>query len=159
MVMVVSLTKREFWNVMNVVDNNAKACRIYCSIVSLLASILIRAPWYSLTPRSHNLSGSLPKVTVLSVTPMYDTVAIHYLPSSSGWVRDIVIPHKKYTGNTWTCSYSFYGEIYYNSPSRLLNLDWTVPATRVRCSLMVSFQFSLYHSISYSSPAIRDTLF
>ena len=61
---------------------------------------LIRAPSSSLTPRSHNLSGSLPKVTVLSVTPMYDTVAIHYVPSSSGWVRDIVIPHKKYTGNT-----------------------------------------------------------
>ena len=32
--------------------------------------------------------------------PMYDTIAIHYLPSSSGWVCDFMIPHKKYTGNT-----------------------------------------------------------
>lgn len=46
--------------------------RTYCSIVSLLVSILVCVPRFSATPTFHNLStcSSLPELTVLSVTPM-----------------------------------------------------------------------------------------
>ena len=37
--------------------------------------ILVHAPRSSLTPRSHNLSSSLSKLTVLSVAPMHNNVA------------------------------------------------------------------------------------
>ena len=92
MVLVVDLAKSMLWNV--VVDNNVMGKLSALSSVSylrsssaLLQSLSIHLEQSSLTPRSHKLSSSLPKLTVLSVAPMHDTVADHYLPSGSLWVQ------------------------------------------------------------------------
>ena len=81
------------WNV--VVDNNVMGKLSALSSVSylrsssaLLQSLSIHLEQSSLTPRSHKLSSSLPKLTVLSVAPMHDTVASQYVPSSSLWVQE-----------------------------------------------------------------------
>ena len=62
---------------------SARSSVLLASILVCVSSILVHAPQSSLTPRSHNLSSSLPKLKVLGVVPMHDTVASHYLPSSS----------------------------------------------------------------------------
>ena len=44
------------------------------SFVLLMNGLGMRLPRSLLTPRPHNLSSSLPKLTLLSVAPMHDTV-------------------------------------------------------------------------------------
>ena len=80
--------------------------------------MFVHTPRTTVTPRSHNLSSSLPKLTVLSVAPMHDTIGSQQQIGS--WDPDVMNNESPFFDRDsvilvcwqhWTCSSSLCSEI------------------------------------------------